>query len=103
MSKYLCQVQEIYRVDSEAEAAKLIEEAKKDNRFTLLKSSTEYKTVKAKGEIVDEYWKTTLVKHFTDLKEPDCTATVTYTVDEGCFPEPVNTTKEDEDSEGIDF
>ena len=86
MAKYLCQTQEIYRVGSEAEAANLIEAAKKDNTFTLLKSSTEYKTIKAKGEIVDEYWKTTLVKHFTDLKEPDCTVSVNYTVDQGYFP-----------------
>ena len=86
MAKYLCQTQEIYRVDSEAEAANLIEAAKKDNTFTLLKSSTEYKTIKAKGEIIDEYWKTTLVKHFTDLKEPDCTVSVDYTVDQGYFP-----------------
>ena len=86
MAKYLCQTQEIYRVDSEAEAANLIEAAKKDNTFTLLKSSTEYKTIKAKGEIVDEYRKTTLVKHFTDLKEPDCTVSVDYTVDQGYFP-----------------
>lgn len=86
MAKYLCQTQEIYRVDSEAEAANLIEAAKKDNTFTLLKSSTEYKTIKAKGEVVDEYWKTTLVKHFTDLKEPDCTVSVDYTVDQGYFP-----------------
>lgn len=86
MAKYLCQTQEIYRVGSEAEAARLIEEAKKDNKFTLLKSSTEYKTVKAKGEIVDEYWKTTLVKSFTDLKEPDCTVSVHYDVENGYFP-----------------
>lgn len=95
MSKYLCQVQEVYRVDSEAEAAALIEEAKSDHRFTLLKSSTEYKTVKAKGEIVDEYWKTTLVKHFTELKEPDRTVEVNYHVEDGVFPEPVG--EEDED------
>lgn len=95
MSKYLCQTQEIYRVSSESEAAKLIEEAKSDNRFTLLKSSTEYKTVKSKGEIVDEFYKTTLVKHFTDLKEPDCSVSVAYTVDNGYFPDPV-TTEEDE-------
>lgn len=87
MSKYLSQTTEVYRVSSEAEAAKLIEEAKSDRRFTLLKSSTEYKTVKAKSEIVDEYWKTTLVKHFTDLKEPDCSVTVEYTVADGYFPE----------------
>lgn len=89
MAKYLCQVQEVYRVDSEAEAAQLIEEAKRDHRFTLMKSSTEYKTVKAKGEIVDEYWKTTLVKHFTDLKEPDATVNVSYSVEQGAFPEPL--------------
>lgn len=95
MSKYLCQVQEIYRVDSEAEAAALIEEAKSDHRFTLLKSSTEYKTVKAKGEIVDEYWKTTLVKHFTELKEPDRTVEVNYHVEEGVFPDPMEDENED--------
>ena len=86
MAKYLCQTQEIYRVGSEAEAAKLIDDAKKDNSFTLLKSSTEYKTVKEKGEIVEEYWKTTLVKYFTDLKKPDCTVKVNYDVSGGCFP-----------------
>ena len=96
MSKYLCQVQEIYRVDSEAEAATLIEEAKSDHRFTLLKSSTEYKTVKAKGEIIDEYWKTTLVKHFTELKEPDRTVEVNYHVEEGVFPDPIEGEDEDE-------
>lgn len=94
MSKYLSQVTEVYRVNSEAEAAVVIEEAKKDNRFTLLKSSTEYKPVKAKGELVDEYWKLTLVKFFTSLKEPDCSVSVDYTVDQGYFPE-VETADED--------
>ena len=64
----------------------VIDDAKKDNSFTLLKSSTEYKTVKEKGEIVEEYWKTTLVKYFTDLKKPDCTVKVNYDVSGGCFP-----------------
>lgn len=98
MSKFLCQTQEIYRVGSEAEAASLIEEAKLDKRFTLLKSSTEYKTIKQKGEIVDEYWKVTLVKYFTDLKEPSCYAEVDYTVEAGAFPDPVEVEKE-----GIEF
>ena len=101
MSKYLCQTQEIYRVNSEAEAARLIEEAKLDKRFTLLKSSTEYKTVKSKGEIIDEYWKTTLVKYFTDLKEPDCSVEVSYKVEDGYFPDPVK--KDENESEGLDF
>ena len=95
MSRYLCQTQEIYRVSTEEEAAKLIEEAKLDKRFTLLKSSTEYKTVKSKGEIVDEYYKTTLVKHFTDLKEPDCSVEVTYNVEQGYFPDPVENDNEE--------
>ncbi len=90
MSKYLSQVTEVYRVNSEAEAAAVIEEAKKDNRFTLLKSSTEYKPVKAKGELVDEYWKLTLVKFFTSLKEPDCSVSVDYSIDQGYFPEVVD-------------
>ena len=83
--KYLCQTQEIYRVDSESEATALIEEAKKDSRFTLLKSATEYQTTKAKGEIIDEYWKVTLTKNFTDLKNPDCSASVNYFVDKDYF------------------
>lgn len=97
MSKFLCQTQEIYRVGSEAEAASLIEEAKLDKRFTLLKSATEYKTIKQKGEIIDEYWKVTLVKYFTDLKEPDCYTEVNYTVEDGAFPDPV------EKNEGVEF
>jgi len=88
--KYLCKVTEVYRVESENEAAKLIEEAKADKGFILLKSSTEYKTKKAKGEIIEEYWLTTLVKEFTDYKEPDRTVEVTYTIEEGAFPEIVN-------------
>lgn len=98
--KFLCQTQEIYRVGSEAEAASLIEEAKIDKRFTLLKSSTEYKTIKSKGEIIDEYWKVTLVKYFTDLKEPDCEARVDYTIEAGAFPNPITTETNDG---GIEF
>ena len=103
MSKFLCQVQEIYRVDSEAEAARLIDEAKTDKRFTVLKSSTEYITVKSKGEIIEEYYKVTLVKHFTDLKEPDCYAEIDYTVEQGAFPSPVTKEEDNDESEGITF
>lgn len=93
--KYLCKTTEVYRVGSEGEAARLIEEAKSDRRFTLLKSSTEYKTIKEKKEIVEEYWVTTLVKQFTDPKVPDCVVTVDYDVDNGIFPAAIG--KEDED------
>ena len=100
MAKYLTKVSETYRVGSENEAAKLIAEAKADGRFTLLKSTTEYKTVKAKGEIVDEYWLTTLVKQFTEAKDPTCTVDVEYVYDEGVFPDPVSN---DEDKESEEF
>lgn len=96
MAKYLIKTVETWRVGSEDEAAALIAEAKKDNRWTLLKSSTDYKTVKEKKEIVDEYWLTSLTKAFTDAKEPDCQATVDYKVDGGFFPDPIS--KDDEEA-----
>ena len=40
--KYLVKAVEQYRVDSEAEAKKLIEEAKSDRNYTLSKYSSEY-------------------------------------------------------------
>ena len=87
---YITKVTEEHRVNSEAEAARIIDEAKRDKRFTLLKSSTVYKTIKEKKEIIEEYWVTTLVKQFTDPKYPDCVVTVSYDVDNGNFPEPIN-------------
>ena len=55
MSRYLIKVTEQYRCDSEEEARKLIEEAKKNNQYTVTKSSSEIKTLKQKGEIIDEW------------------------------------------------
>ena len=78
MSQYLINTVETYRVDSEAEAVAAIDAAKKDRNFILSKYTTEYKEVKAKGEVVDTYYKVTLTKKFTDIKEPDCQASVEY-------------------------
>ena len=75
---YLVKTTEQYRVDSEQEAKDFIEEQKKNNNYTVSKYASEYKTVKAKNEIVDEYWRCTLVKEFTSEKEPDCNISVTY-------------------------
>ena len=98
MSDYITRVTEEHYLTSEKEAAELIEKAKKDSRFTLLKSSTEYKPIKEKKEIVDEMWKTTLVKVFNDdWKNPVATIKIDYTIDHGAFPDPV--LKEDEDEE----
>ena len=62
MSKYLCKTIETYRVDTEEEANILIEENKNQTTFELVKYSSEYKTRKSKGEIVDEYWIVSLSK-----------------------------------------
>ena len=80
MSKYLVSTTETYRVDSESEATRAIEEAKKDNSYTLSKYTNEHKERKSKGEVIDEYWKLTLTKNFNDIKEPNSIITVDYEV-----------------------
>lgn len=71
MSKYLISSVDTYRVDTEDEAKALIEEAKHDSNYILTKSSQELKEVKAKGEVIDEYYKVQLTRTFTNIKEPD--------------------------------
>ena len=63
--RYLLKNVLTYRVASEAEAKELIEEAKKDRNFNLSKYSSEYKCVKKKGEIEDEWYRVTLTEEFT--------------------------------------
>lgn len=86
MSKYLIKAVETWRCDSEQEAQKMIAAAKADTNYVLTKYITEYKEVKAKGEVVDAFYKVDLTKTFTDIKEPDRTATVSYEVDYSQFP-----------------
>lgn len=78
--KYLITTTEVYRVDTEAEAQELINEAKKDNYFTLSKYTSEYKERKAKGEVIDDYYKVSLTKTFSDIKEPGLQITISYEV-----------------------
>lgn len=78
--KYLISVTETYRVDSEDQVKEMIEEAKADNRFLLLKYTSQYKERKAKGEVVDAWYKVTFTKGFTEEREPEVTATITYEV-----------------------
>lgn len=83
MATYLTTVTEIHRADSETEAAALIQEAKNDARFVLAKYNCEHKERKQKGEIIDEYFKVSLTKAFTDEKEPESQYNVDY--NEGAF------------------
>ena len=78
--KYLIQTTEIYRADTEAEAQALIAEAKEASEYDLAKYSSEKKEIKSKGEVVETYWKTSLTKIFTDIKNPMEQITITYEV-----------------------
>lgn len=79
--RYLIQTTEVYRADTDAEAQGLITEAKSAGEYVLTKHISEKKEVKAKGEIIDEYYKVTLTKLFTDIKEPTEVVTISYEVD----------------------
>ena len=81
MSKYLVSTTETYRVDTESEATRAIEEAKQDDSYVLGKYTSEHKERKSKGEVIDEYWKLTLTKLFNDIKEPDSIVNVSYEVE----------------------
>lgn len=82
MSRYLLKIDETYRADTEAEAAQIINEAKKDGRFVLAKYSSVKKERKQKGEVVDEWMRVTLTKTFADEKEPDVQVNIDYNVNE---------------------
>ncbi len=79
--KYLLETTESYRVPSEEEAKELIESAKKGGNYILKKYSSQYKERKQKGEVIDDWYKVTLVKYFNEEKEPVTQVEVTY--DEG--------------------
>ena len=93
---YLIKTVETYRVETESEAKKLIETAKADKGYTLSKYSSEYKCSKVKGEIDQEWFRVILTKEFNIEKEPTCTVDVTYDIEQGAFPEPVETKEENE-------
>lgn len=78
MSVYLIKTTEQYRCDSQAEATKLINEAKENDQYTVAKTTCEVKTKKEKGEIADEWMRVTITKEFTSEKDPVEQITVLY-------------------------
>ena len=70
MANYLIKTTEVYRCDSEKEANNFVAEAKKNNLYTVTKSTVENRQTKQKGEIVDEWKRVTLTKEFNSEKEP---------------------------------
>lgn len=81
MSKFLVSTVETYRVNTDEEAKKLIEDAKNSSMFDLGKYSSEYKQKFSKGELIDEYYKVVLTKKFNDIKDPSQHIKVDYDVD----------------------
>lgn len=94
--RYLLNVVETYRVSTEEEAKALIEEAKKDRSYFLVKYTSQQKVKKVKGEIADEWVRVTLTKEFTDEKEPEYATTISYNADGG-FPAPSSSDEEEEE------
>ena len=78
MAKHLISVTEVYRVDNEDQAARLIEDAKNSNQYTLSKYSSVHKERKQKGEVIDEWYRLTLTKVFDDEKEPVSEVSIEY-------------------------
>lgn len=79
--KYLLTTTEVYRFNDEPAAVEFIEEAKKQPGCMLMKSAIDYKERKVKGEVIDYWWKVTLVKKFAEEKEPNGNVEVTYQVE----------------------
>ena len=75
--KYLIEVTENYRVDTDEEAKQLIEEAKTGGAL-VKKSTSQYKERKQKGEVVDAWYKVSIVKVFTDEREPNMQVDISY-------------------------
>ena len=78
---FLVSTTEVYRVDTEPEVKRAIEEAKHSDSYILGKYASEHKERKSKGEVIDEYWKITLTKLFNDIKEPDTIVNIEYEVE----------------------
>lgn len=83
MSKYLINVTETYRVDTEEEVEQVLEEAKNSSQYELNKYNCVSKETKQKGEVVDTWYRLTLTKQFTAEKEPTRNVSITYGGDEG--------------------
>ena len=80
MSDFLITTTEVYRFSNEDEAINFIEAVKKEPGYVLTEHSVKYKDRKQKGEIIDYWWKVTLVKSFNNEKEPETDVDVEYKV-----------------------
>ena len=79
--KYLINSVDTYRVATVEDVKRLHEELKANPNFTLASFSYKTKTVKQKGEIIDEYQLVSVKKIFNDEKDPMTFIEIQYEVD----------------------
>lgn len=79
--RYLTKTSDTYRVDTLEEVENLRSEMEESNWFDVSSFTYTYKTIKAKGEIIDEYYLCTVKKEITSEKEPERKVKVAYEVD----------------------
>lgn len=79
--KYLTKVTEVYRIDTEEEVDSFIKGQKSQNIGELVKYNSSKKEVKAKGELIDSYFRVEITRIMNDEKEPDAVIEVNYTVE----------------------
>lgn len=79
--KYLTKVTEVYRIDTEEEVDSFIKDQKSQNIGELVKYNSSKKEVKAKGELIDSYFRVEITRIMNDEKEPDAVIEVNYTVE----------------------
>lgn len=70
MAKYLINRIDTFRVDSEQEAKEFVEQLKTGGG-EVLKHSIEYKEQKAKGEVIQDWYRLVVKRQYNDEKEPD--------------------------------
>lgn len=64
MAAEIVKVTEEYIVDTEEEVKALIEKAKEDTSFELIKYSSDKKEKKSKGEVIDSWYSLKLTKKY---------------------------------------
>jgi hypothetical protein len=77
---YTLKTTNVYRVPTVEDALALRKHLERTCIGELTSFSYKTKYIKAKGEIIDEYYKVALTKVFTDIKEPEVQAEVSYEV-----------------------
>lgn len=78
MNNYLLKVQNVYRVETEADALKLREELRHNGNGELTAFAYTVKYIKQKGEVIGEYYVCKATLEFNSEREPERRVTINY-------------------------